>query len=103
MVGDIDFFTAEAETLAGRYPEALARAASAKAVYDAAYGPDDPDQAEILLLRARIYQAAGRFEEARVSCGNALSLQQRIGLGSADLASTRQQCAQIPSRIVTIN
>jgi tetratricopeptide (TPR) repeat protein len=102
-VGDIDFFTAEAEILAGRYPEALARAASAKVVYDAVYGPDDPDQAEVLLLRSRILQAAGRFEEARANCNNALGLQQRIGLSAADVASTRDQCADIPSRIARAN
>jgi tetratricopeptide (TPR) repeat protein len=102
-VGDIDFFTAEAEILAGRYPEALARTASAKVVYDAAYGPDDPDQAEVLLLRSRIFRAAGRFEEARANCRGALGLQQRIGLPSGDLASTRNQCADIPPRIATSN
>ncbi|WP_051272919.1 toll/interleukin-1 receptor domain-containing protein [Sphingomonas phyllosphaerae] len=91
-VGDVDFYTAEAEAAAGRPDAALARADRVKAIYDASYGPNDPDQAELLALRARIFAGAGRQQAAAWQCDLAIAL--RVRLAPDDRASrSRSDCA----------
>lgn len=94
MVGDVDFFTAEAELARERFDVALARAADAKALYDVNYGPDDPDQAEVLLLQSRIQAAAGAADEAHRTCDQAMRLQERIMIDPALQKIARDQCRQ---------
>lgn len=94
-VGDVDFYSAEAASEAGSVAQALSFAASAGRTYDAAYGPDDPDQAELLLLRSRILSKAGRVVGARQECWKALSLQRRIGAADTAIQQTDKLCSEL--------
>lgn len=94
VVGDVDFYAAEAEGASGRFDEAMRHAANVKRIYDLNYGADDPDQAELLLLRSRIFAAAGRQAEARAACVSALELQQKLELELTILDETRAVCAR---------
>ena len=73
-VGDVDYYAAQAKATAGDYDAALDRIARAKVVYDANYGADDPDQVELLVLRARVLRrgrAAWRSEPGLCGGGQA--------------------------------
>ena len=94
-VGDVDFYAAEAEAAAGRTAAALRLADNVKQIYDTHYGPKDADQAELLLLRARIMRAAGDTPSAARHCHLALALQRDIGFERAALQTTQQQCATL--------
>jgi tetratricopeptide (TPR) repeat protein len=96
-VGDVDFYAAEALSNAGHTDAALQRAAATKAIYDAAYGPDDPDQVELLLLRSRILARAKRWDEAARVCAAGIRLQTRIDPKDPNLADIRQSCAALTS------
>ncbi|KAI9881866.1 MAG: hypothetical protein M1823_006422 [Watsoniomyces obsoletus] len=93
-VGDVDFYTAEAEAAAGHPDAALARVDRVKVIYDASYGPNDPDQAELLALRARILAGAGRPEAAAQQCDLAIALRVRLAPEDAASRSRRDSCNQ---------
>ncbi|MXP27664.1 tetratricopeptide repeat protein [Porphyrobacter algicida] len=94
-VGDTDFYTAEAEGQAGQTATALQLTQKVKAIYDRNYGPDDPDQAELLLLRARILERAGRKGDASKQCGMALALQRKLRLDRASQNRTKSYCESL--------
>ena len=94
-VGDVDYYAAEAQATAGDYDAALDRIARAKVVYDANYGADDPDQVELLVLRARVLNAGARLGEANRDCAAAVRLKMRIGGDPASIADIRRMCAAI--------
>lgn len=98
-VGDVDFYAAEAEAAAGRIAAALRLADQVKRIYDEHYGPKDADQAELLMLRARILQAAGDAPSAARHCQSALALQRAIGLTRAALESTQKKCATLTKQM----
>ena len=83
-VGDVDFYAAEAEIAAGFPRKALAYADNAKRIYDIAYGPDDPDQAEVGFLRARIYAALGAASDAKGQCATAVGLTRKLEIENPD-------------------
>ena len=66
-----------------------------KRIYDASYGPDDPDQAELLLLRARILRQAGANVDAVTHCRDALALQRRISVATNVLRETNGFCEEL--------
>jgi len=90
-VGDVDFYTAEAEAAADQVDAALARVEGIKAIYDLHYGPDDPDQAELLALRARILAGADRTDQAARACDAAVALRVRLDPKNPD-ARSRRDC-----------
>jgi tetratricopeptide (TPR) repeat protein len=92
-VGDVDFYAAEAEAKRGAINAALARVASTKAIYDANYGPADPDQVELLLLRSRIFSAGKRAAEAARDCASASALQRKLDASAAALVYKNDSCA----------
>lgn len=94
-VADVDFYAAEAEAAAGRSQTALRLTDRVKRIYDAHYGPADPDQAELLLLRARIWQGSGDVRRARMECRRALDLQKAISSGPSTTNSTASYCATL--------
>ncbi|OBX19712.1 hypothetical protein A9995_03855 [Erythrobacter sp. QSSC1-22B] len=94
-VGDTDFYTAEALGRSGRFDEALALTGSVKQIYDTAYGAEDPDQAELLMLRSRIHASAGNSLQASAQCRAALALYQRIGSEREIVAQTNRACAEL--------
>ncbi|OSZ64515.1 hypothetical protein CAP39_13235 [Sphingomonas sp. IBVSS1] len=96
-VGDAAFYLAEAESVGGNLAAALVQVANAKRIYDAEYGPDDPDQAELLLLKARVLARGGRTADARTSCQAAVALDRRIGAAPAVVAQAQSQCATLKS------
>jgi hypothetical protein len=95
-VGDAEFYLAEAESRRERMAVALAHVAAAGRIYDAEYGPDDPDQAELLLLKARVLARGGRAADALVSCRAAIALDRRIKAAPAVLAEAERQCEALP-------
>lgn len=99
-VGDVDFYAAEADAKRGNIAGALKRLANSKRIYDSAYGPDDPDQGELLLLRARILAGGGRHAAARLDCAAAVALQTRIKQEAAVIAATRKVCETIGHQAV---
>jgi tetratricopeptide (TPR) repeat protein len=94
-VGDVDFYAAEAESARGNTGAALRLLARTKVIYDASYGPADPDQVELLLLRARVLAAGRRFGEARSECTAGLALKSRLDPRDPTLDDTRRTCAAI--------
>lgn len=92
-VADTEFFAADAEGAAGDFGAALARTVRIKAIYDREYGRDDPDQAELLELRARILLAAGRKADASKACRAAQELRQRIHAEPKSDPTARRACA----------
>ncbi len=94
-VGDAAFYLAEAESRRGRMPAALQQVATAKAIYDIEYGPDDPDQVELLLLKARVLAAGGQHVEAGAACNAAIGLNRRIGAEAAVIADAVKQCGSL--------
>jgi hypothetical protein len=94
-VGDVDFYAAEAEAKRGDITAALTRLARTKTIYDAAYGPDDPDQVELLVQRARLLAGAGQMREGAHECDAARALQKRIDAGASALAEVEKSCAAI--------
>lgn len=92
-VGDVEFYAAEAEARRGATAAALGRLAHAKTIYNQAYGAEDPDQVELLLMRARVLAAAGRQAEAKANCGAAIRLQARLDPSSKGTTVTQQTCA----------
>lgn len=97
-VADVDFYAAEAEAAAGHSHAALRLTDQVKQVYDAHYGPSDPDQAELLLLRARILQGTGDVNGAAVECQRALRLQREIKSAESVAASTANYCSTFSDR-----
>ncbi len=92
-VADTEFFAADAEAAVGDYDTALARTVRIKAIYDREYGPDDPDQAELLELRARILLAAGRTGDAATACRAARDLRKRIHAEAQSGGTVQRGCA----------
>ena len=92
-VGDVQFYAAEAEAGRGQIDAALRQIAATKAIYDAAYGPDDPDQVELLLLRARVLAAGGRSASAAEACYAARRLQRRVD--ASEVGSVQGKCASL--------
>lgn len=58
-------------------------------------GPNDPDQAELLLLRSRIFERSGAARSALAECRRALSLQRRISAEPAIIEGTAKSCASL--------
>jgi tetratricopeptide (TPR) repeat protein len=96
-VGDVDFYIAEAEAKAGNTAAALRTLINTKRIYDIAYGANDPDQAELLLLRARVLAGAGQHDLAARDCANAIQLQKRIGEERTVIAASRKACGALRS------
>ncbi|NNM76322.1 tetratricopeptide repeat protein [Sphingomonas sp. ID1715] len=94
-VGDADFYAAEAEAKAGKVDAALARLARTKSIYDENYGAIDPDQAELMMVRARILAAAGRRAEAGENCRAGLSILVKLDPSDPSLPKTRAGCAAL--------
>ncbi|WP_445192270.1 toll/interleukin-1 receptor domain-containing protein [Sphingomonas sp. Tas61C01] len=94
-VGDAQFYAAEAEAGKGQTDAALRRIAATKSIYDEAYGQKDPDQVELLLLRARVLASGKRAAPAAEACRAALALQRRIDPGDAAVRPVQQSCAAI--------
>lgn len=92
IVGDIDFFTAEMLGSAGQTTQALHITENVKRIYDMNYGAMDPDQAELLLLRGRIFADANRLDDARGNCLKALSLQKKLKTNPEIVGQTRSIC-----------
>lgn len=95
QVADVQFYAAEADLVARRWPDAIIRTNSAKAIYDHEYGPNDPDQAELLELRTRILAGAGRKAEASQTCQAALTLRSKLDSADPAIAATRRQCSAL--------
>lgn len=91
-VGDAQFYAAEAEAGRGRTDTALRRIAATKLIYDEAYGPKDPDQVELLLLRARVLVSGKRTAPAADACRAAIALQRRIDPNQAALRPVETEC-----------
>lgn len=101
-VGDVDFYAADAASKGGDTDAALLLLDRTKAIYDASYGPDDPDQAELLMERARVLARAARPAESWHDCSAALSLRSKLDPKDPGLAAARQECmtmrnASVPS------
>ena len=94
-VGDVNFYAAEALSQSGDTQGALQLTAIIKTIYDASYGPDDPDQVELLMLRSRILTRAQRWDEARRDCAAGAALQARLDPKDPTLADTRKTCSEI--------
>jgi tetratricopeptide (TPR) repeat protein len=94
-VGDTEFYAAEAEAEAGRFDAALTRLARTKAIYDASYGSDDPDQAELLMVRSGVLARAGRRADAVRDCDAALALRRRLDPADPALRTTAGTCAAL--------
>jgi hypothetical protein len=94
-VGDAQFYAAEAEAGRGDSDAALDRIELTKQIYDKAYGPVDPDQVELLMLRARVLALGRRQASAIASCKAAVILQKRIDASPAALAPMSAQCAKM--------
>lgn len=94
-VGDVEFYAAEAEARRGDTDAALRRLGHAKQIYDENYGPDDPDQVELLLMRSRVLAAGKRRAEALRDCQAALALQTRLDPDSSGISVTRETCAAL--------
>jgi len=92
-VGDVDFYAAEAASRGKDTPAALRLLDQAKRIYDASYGPNDPDQVELLMARARVLSTAGRTRDSAVACAAAVSLQARLDANDPDIQSNQQACA----------
>jgi tetratricopeptide (TPR) repeat protein len=92
VIGDVDFYAAEAETKRGDTTAALDLLSQTKSIYDANYGPDDPDQVELLMARARILAAAGRYTESQSNCAAGLKLQAKLDPHDLTLGAARQAC-----------
>jgi hypothetical protein len=94
-VADADFYLAQAESDRGRTGEALQLLTDTKRIYDASYGPLDPDQVELLTARMKVYRAARRIPEAKADCAAALALQTKLEPTSPDLETMRADCAAL--------
>jgi hypothetical protein len=94
-VGDAQFYAAEAEAGKGQTDAALSRVAAAKQIYDAAYGAKDPDQVELLLLRARVLASGKRMAAAAGACRAAIALQRRIDPSKPAMRPVQNSCATL--------
>lgn len=91
-VGDVDFYAAEAASRGKDTATALHLLDETKRIYDASYGPDDPDQVELLMARSRVLSSAGRVHDSAESCTAAVMLQTRLDPHDAGLQANRQTC-----------
>jgi len=91
-VGDVDFYAAQAAAGTGDTDSALRLLAQTKAIYDASYGPDDPDQVELLMARARILAKAGRARESWRDCVAGAALQAKLDPHDPTLGAARKAC-----------
>lgn len=66
-----------------------------KIIYTESYGPDDPDQVELLLARARILERSNRTQESRRNCLAASALQDKIDRARTAQDFVRQACAKM--------
>jgi len=94
-VGDVDFYAAEAASRAGDTGTAMRLLGHTKVIYDASYGPDDPDQVELLMERVRVLTRGGHREEASSDCSAAVALQTRLDPRDPGIAAMRQTCVAI--------
>lgn len=94
-VGDAQFYAAEAEAGKGQTDAALRRIAATKRIYDEAYGPKDPDQVELLLLRARVLASGKRAPAAAEACRAAVALQREIDASPEASAPVQKSCETI--------
>lgn len=94
-VADADFYAADAEARSGNVEGALARLAQTKAIYDQNYGPIDPDQAELMMKRARILAGAGRKQEAQHDCDAGIAILAKLDPKDPTLAKARAECAAL--------
>ena len=91
-VGDVDFYAAEAASRGKDTPAALRLLDEAKRIYDVSYGPNDPDQVELLMARARVLSGAGRARDSAESCTAAVLLQTRLDPKDPAIQSNQQNC-----------
>lgn len=91
-VGDVDFYAAEAASRSKDTPAALRMLDEAKRIYDVSYGPDDPDQVELLMARAKVLSSAGRARDSAESCAAAVLLQTRLDPKDPAIRSNQQNC-----------
>jgi len=99
-VGDVDFYAAEAASKGGDTDAAMRLLDHTKMIYDASYGPEDPDQVELLMERARVLARGARSIEASRDCSAALALQAKLDPRGPNLAAMQKTCTamQIASR-----
>jgi hypothetical protein len=93
-VGDVDFYAAEAAARGKDVEGALRLLDQTKGIYDASYGPNDPDQVELLMSRARVLAGAGRFDDSALACASAVTLQAKLDPHDPSLAANRLTCEQ---------
>lgn len=101
-VGDTAYYDARVWSDLGEPDRALELISLAKRSYDASYGALDPDQVQLLQLRAQVLRAAGRANESRSDCAAAQTLQRRIDANGPDMATAIKLCADLaadPARI----
>jgi len=91
-VGDVDFYAAEAAARGKDVEGALRLLDQTKRIYDASYGTDDPDQVELLMMRAKVLASAGRVRDSAQVCAAALSLQAKLDPHDPGLPASRQAC-----------
>ncbi len=94
-VGDTAFYDARAWSDMGKPDRALQLISLAKRSYDVSYGPVDPDQVQLLQLRAQVLRVAGRANESHSSCVAAESLQRRIDAKGPDMVAASKLCADL--------
>ena len=94
-VGSVDYFAAEAVAASGDADAALRLLARTKLAYDASYGPDHVDQAELLLAKARVLAGAGRGAEAARDCAAALALKTKLDRDDPNIPENRRACADL--------
>ncbi len=96
-VGDTAYYDARAWSDMGKPDRALELISLAKRSYDVSYGALDPDQVQLLQLRAQVLRAAGRLNESRSDCVAAQTLQRRIDAKGSDMATASKLCADLAS------
>jgi len=92
-VGDVDFYAAEAASRGKDTMAALRLLDETKRIYDASYGPDDPDQVELLMARSRVLSSAGRVRDSAETCAAAVTLRARLDPHDPGLQAHRETCA----------
>lgn len=91
-VGDVYFYAAQTAADAGNIATALQLLGQTKSIYDESYGPNDPDQAELLMARARVLEKGRRTSEAQRDCNRGVKLLIKLDPRDPTIASARAAC-----------
>jgi tetratricopeptide (TPR) repeat protein len=91
-VGDVDFYASEAAAKGKDVEGALHLLDQTKQIYDASYGANDPDQVELLMMRAKVLASASRVRDSAQACDAALSLQAKLDPNDPGLPANRNAC-----------